>query len=220
MNSVMGSLEEAASSRIGQVLRATWRLERLLGVGGMAAVYEGRHCRNDGCHAVKVLHPEMSEREDVRMRFLREARAANAVKHPGVVRVYDDGVAEDGSAFLVMDLLEGESLTTRANKQVVEIGELLGWVDEILDILAAAHSAGIVHRDLKPDNIFLTSDGRVKLLDFGIARVNDAVPSSLKTRMGTALGTAPYMAPEQALGKLSEVDGRADLFSLGAMMFR
>src|SRR6266508_3972710 len=138
MNSVMGSLEEAASSRIGQVLRATWRLERLLGVGGMAAVYEGRHCRNDGCHAVKVLHPEMSEREDVRMRFLREARAANAVKHPGVVRVYDD---------------------------------------------------------------------RVKLLDFGIARVNDAVPSSLKTRMGTALGTAPYMAPEQALGKLSEVDG-------------
>jgi serine/threonine-protein kinase len=210
----------AASQRIGQTLRDKWTLERLIGSGGMAAVYEARH-RNGARAAVKLLHPEMSQREDVRERFRREGYAANKVAHRGAVQVLDDDVAEDGSAFLVMELLEGESLAARANRQNgIEVGELLGVMDEILDVLIAAHKQGIVHRDLKPDNIFLANDGRVKLLDFGIARVADAMPSSFKTKMGTALGTAPYMAPEQALGKLSEVDGRSDLFAVGATMFR
>jgi serine/threonine protein kinase len=216
----MDSAQEAVSRRLGQSLRDKWTLERLLGAGGMAAVYEARH-RNGARAAVKLLHPEMSQREDVRERFRREGYAANKVAHRGAVRVLDDDVAEDGSAFLVMELLEGESLAARANRQGgVDVGELLGWMDEILDVLAAAHAQGIVHRDLKPDNIFLTLDGRVKLLDFGIARFLDSVPSSFKTKMGTALGTAPYMAPEQALGKLHDVDGRSDLFSVGATMFR
>jgi len=216
----MDPAAEAVSQRIGQTLRDKWTLERLIGSGGMAAVYEARH-RNGARAAVKLLHPEMSRREDVRERFRREGYAANKVAHPGAVQVLDDDIADDGSAFLVMELLEGESLAARANRlNGIELPELLAIMDQILDVLGAAHAQGIVHRDLKPDNIFLAHDGRVKLLDFGIARVTDAMPTSFKTKMGTALGTAPYMAPEQALGKLSEVDGRADLFSVGATMFR
>ncbi len=215
----MGSIEQAPSARIGQVLKDKWTLERLLGAGGMATVYAARH-RNGKTVAVKMLHPEMSERADVRERFRREGYAANKVGHPGAVEVFDDDVAEDGSAFLVMELLEGEPLTARANRGIVEVEPLLGWMDDILDVLAKAHEQGIIHRDLKPDNIFLTSDGRVKLLDFGIARVTDAVPTSFKTRTGTAIGTGPYMSPEQATGRLDELDGRADVFSVGATMFR
>ena len=215
----MSSIESDPSSRLGQVLLEKYTIERLIGSGGMAAVYAARH-RTGRRVALKMLHPEMSEREDVRDRFRREAYAANRVQHPGAVQIIDDDVAEDGSAFLVMELLEGESLTARANRQVIETKDLLAWVDEILGVLAAYHAEDIFHRDLKPDNIFLTADGRVKLLDFGIARATDLVPNSLKTQMGTALGTAPYMAPEQALGKIDEIDGRADLFSIGATMFR
>jgi eukaryotic-like serine/threonine-protein kinase len=216
----MSSIEQDSSSRLGQVLLGKYTIERLVGSGGMATVYAARNGEGKFV-ALKMLHPEMSEREDVRERFRREGYAANRVKHPGTVPIIDDEVAEDGSAFLVMELLEGESLTARANRQVVDTKDLLAWVDEILDVLAAYHAEDIVHRDLKPDNIFLTADGHVKLLDFGIARVNDLVPNSFKTRVGTVIGTAPYMAPEQALGKVAgEIDGRADLFSIGATMFR
>jgi len=215
----MSTTEQDASNRVGQVLLGKYTIEGLVGAGGMATVYAARH-RTGRRVALKMLHPEMSEREDVRERFRREAYAANRVKHDGAVQIIDDDVAEDGSAFLVMELLEGESLTARANRQIVDPRELLGWVDEILDVLAAYHAESIVHRDLKPDNVFITSEGRVKVLDFGIARVTDVLPNSFKTRMGTAIGTAPYMAPEQALGKVDEIDGRADLFSIGATMFR
>jgi serine/threonine-protein kinase len=211
---------ERAAERVGQVLRDKWHLERLIGAGGMAAVYEARH-RNGARAAVKVLHEEMSRRKDVRERFLREGYAANRVSHPNAVRVLDDDTADDGSAFLVMELLLGETLAARANRQNgCDVDELLGWMDVILDVLSAAHAQGIIHRDLKPDNIFLTSDGRAMLLDFGIARILDGLPGSFLTKTGTALGTAPYMAPEQALGRLTEIDGRTDLFSVGATLFR
>src|SRR5215470_12256708 len=191
----MSSLERDASSRLGQVLLEKYTIERLIGSGGMATVYAARH-RSGRRVALKMLHPDMSERQDIRERFRREIRAANSVTHNGAVQIIDDDVAEDGSAFLVMELLEGEPLTARANRQAVDIGELLAWVDQILDVLVVYHAEKIVHRDLKPDNIFLTSDGRVKVLDFGIVRLTDALPDSLKTRHGTALGTAPYIAPE------------------------
>src|SRR6185369_140563 len=187
----MSSTEQNASGRLGQVLLDKYTIERLIGTGGMATVYAARH-RTGRRVALKMLHPDMSEREDVRERFRREAYAANRVKHDGAVQIIDDDVAEDGSAFLVMELLEGEPLTARANRQAVDTGELLAWVDEILDVLAAYHAEKIVHRDLKPDNIFLTSEGRVKVLDFGIARLNDSLPDSLKTHINTTLGTAPY----------------------------
>src|SRR5215510_8092636 len=189
----MSSTEQNASGRLGQVLLDKYTIERLIGSGGMATVYAARH-RTGRRVALKMLHPEMSEREDVRERFRREAYAANRVHHAGAVQIIDDDIAEDGSAFLVMELLEGESLTARANRQVVDTKDLFAWVDEILDVLAAYHAEDIFHRDLKPDNIFLTADGRVKLLDFGIARLSDSLPDSMKTRHGMALGTAPYMA--------------------------
>ena len=183
----------------------------------MASVYAARHRVTESRVAVKILHRELSDREDIRERFRVEGRTANRVEHPGVVKVLDGDVAEDGSPFLVMELLEGEPLSVRANRAPIETNQLLAWVDDILDILAAAHAKEIVHRDLKPDNVFVLSDGRVKLLDFGIARIADAVQ---KTQTGTALGTGPYMAPEQALGKVHEIDGRCDLFAIGATMFR
>src|SRR6185437_9149806 len=125
---------------------------------------------------------------------------------------------EDGAPFLVMELLEGESLAARAKRPGgVEGGEMLRFVDELLDVLAAAHAQGIIHRDVKLDNLFVQRDGRLKVLDFGIARVRDGAVA-LHTRTGATLGTIPYMAPEQIRGV--DVDARVDLFAVGATMFR
>ncbi len=213
-------LDETAATRVGQTVDGTWTLERLLGVGGMAAVYAARNA--DGAPAaVKMLHPEMRLKRDVRERFWREAYAANRVEHPGAVQVLGHGTDANNVAYLVMELLEGEPLSARAARHgTLPVGELLEYTDQILDVLAAAHERGIVHRDLKPDNLFVTADGKVKVLDFGVARFVRDAPSDFKTRTGTALGTLPYMAPEQALGRSDQIDGRADLFSIGATLFR
>jgi eukaryotic-like serine/threonine-protein kinase len=206
---------------VGLVLRGKWRLDGLLGVGGMAAVYAGTH-RNGKRGAVKMLHQELSAEEDVRKRFLREGYVANAVGHPGAVSVLDDDLAEDGSVFLVMELLEGQTLEARASAAPggrLPAAEVLAAADQLLDTLAAAHDKGIVHRDLKPDNVFLTRDGKVKILDFGLARLQDAQPGSRMTQTGTAMGTPAFMPPEQALGNWAEVGPRSDLWAVGALMF-
>ena len=216
----MEDLDETAAARVGQTVDGTWTLERLLGVGGMAAVYAARDA-GGATAAVKMLHPEMGLKRDVRERFWREAYAANRVEHPGAVQVLGHGTDANHVAYLVMELLEGEPLSARAARHgVLPVGELLEYTDQILDVLAAAHERGIVHRDLKPDNLFITTDGKVKVLDFGVARFVRDAPSDFKTRTGTALGTLPYMAPEQALGRSSQIDGRTDLFSIGATLFR
>ncbi|HEX4477595.1 MAG TPA: serine/threonine-protein kinase, partial [Polyangiaceae bacterium] len=167
---------------VGQVLLEKWRLEVLLGVGGMAAVYAATH-RNGSRVAIKILHAELSISPDVRARFLREGYAANSVGHDGVVRVSDDDVAEDGAAFLVMELLDGETLEERRQRHGGRLSEdeVLSVADQVLDVLVAAHAKGIVHRDLKPENIFLTRDGRVKVLDFGIARLRELSSTASKT---------------------------------------
>jgi serine/threonine protein kinase len=211
---------ERARARLGTTLRGKYRLDRVLGVGGMAAVYAATH-RNGTEFAVKLLHPELSISGDLRSRFLREGHAAGAVKHPGVVSVLDDDLAEDGAAFLVMELLHGESIEAvweRFGRHlparfVVTIGI------ELLDVLAAAHQRGVVHRDIKPANLLLTFDGRLKVLDFGIARLRDAAPSSMATRTGVTMGTPAFMAPEQVLGKSAEIDGRTDIWAVGATLF-
>jgi serine/threonine-protein kinase len=209
-----------ARQRVGQVLGGKWRLEQLLGSGGMAAVY--RAATPDGqVAAVKLLHPEMSLKRDVRERFLREAYAANRVAHPGAVAVLEHGGGGEEPAYLVMEMLEGETLNTRFKRaRGLPLGELLDVLEQVLEVLVCAHEHGIVHRDLKPDNLFVTTDGRVKVLDFGMARMAEGAPRDYRTKTGTALGTLPYMAPEQALGLSRDIDGRADLFSLGATAFR
>jgi serine/threonine-protein kinase len=219
-------LERKAQARVGRVLADKWLLERLIGYGGMAAVYAARH-RNGARAALKVLHPEVARDETVRARFLAEGYAANKVEHPGAVRVLDDDiikVGEDqGSAYLVMELLEGESVLARVKRLggVLPESDVLAIAEDVLMVLEAAHARGIVHRDLKPDNLFVarSEDGRdrVKVLDFGIARIAE---NATRTAVGTTLGTPSYMAPEQARGQRDQVDGRSDLFALGATMFR
>jgi len=210
-----------ARGRVGAVLRGKWTIDRLLGVGGMAAVYEGTH-RNGKRGAIKMLHLEHSTDADVRARFLREGYVANTVNHPGAVSVFDDDVAEDGSVFIVMELLVGKTLEELSRERPdkrLGILETMRYADQLLDVLAAAHDKGVVHRDLKPDNIFITNEGHVKVLDFGIARVRELPSSAKMTKTGSAMGTPAFMPPEQALGEWQRVDGRTDLWAVGATMF-
>jgi eukaryotic-like serine/threonine-protein kinase len=210
--------EALAASRVGTTLCNKWTLEKVLGVGGMAAVYVAVH-KIGRREAIKILHRDIAAQADLRARFEQEAQAVNRFAHPGVVEVRDIDVAEDGSPFLVMELLEGESLGERARRLGgLPLDEVLRLSDELLDALAAAHARGIVHRDIKLDNLFVETDGHLKVLDFGIARVRDGLPPTMRTRVGATLGTVPYMPPEQIKGL--EVDGRADLFAVGATMFR
>ncbi len=209
---------EIAEDRSGQTVGDRWRLIRFLGSGGMASVYEATDASGQRV-ALKILHAEMARRRELKERFLREAYVANRIGHPGIVRVLEH--ADGPDVFLVLELLEGESLGARLQRaDQFTVRDLLGYSDQILSALGAAHAAGVVHRDIKPDNVFVPAQGGIKILDFGIARVIDDVPSEFKTRTGLALGTIPYMAPEQALGRRGKVDGRTDLFALGALMFR
>jgi serine/threonine-protein kinase len=218
--------DSRSQERVGSVLNEKWTLERLLGIGGMAAVYAARH-RNGARAAVKVLHSDLSRHREVRERFLREGYAANRVEHPSAVKVMDDDVVaggpDAGTAYLVMELLEGESLQDRLERgPPVGEREFLRIAETVLDVLEAAHENGVVHRDLKPENLFLVrGEGddtpRVKVLDFGLARLLDG---QTITSYGLALGTPSFMSPEQAAGRIDEIDGRTDLFALAATGFR
>jgi serine/threonine protein kinase len=210
-----------AKERVGTTLRDKWRLDVLLGVGGMAAVYAATH-RNGSRAAVKVLHPGMSSNPFVRPRFLWEGYLANAVAHEGAVKVIDDDEAEDGSLFLVTELLDGETLEERRVRLGGRIPceEVLLATDQVLSVLASAHARGVVHRDLKPENLFLTRSGQIKVLDFGIARLRELSASTGPSESGDMVGGTPaYMAPEQARGLSDAVDERSDLWACGATMF-
>jgi len=210
-----------ARTRVGQTLKGKWRLDVLLGVGGMAAVYGATH-RNGSRVAVKILHPELSTNAEVRSRFTREGHAANAVGHDGAVKVIDDDASEDGSLYLVTELLDGETLEdgrVRRGGRLSE-DEVLSIADQLLDVLTAAHAKGVVHRDIKPANIFLTRSGQLKVLDFGIAHLREFSTGTMATKAGSAMGTPAFMSPEQARGLWNEVDGRSDLWSVGATMWQ
>jgi serine/threonine-protein kinase len=210
-----------ANKRVGTTLRGKWTLERLIGIGGMGAVYEARH-RNGMRGAVKVLDVTISRTKDCRKRFLREGRVANEVSHVGAVRVLDDDETEDGSAFLVMELLEGSTLDQLAIERgggVLAPEDVLAYAAQVLDTLVAAHERGIVHRDIKPENLLLTNEGIVKILDFGIARWNALGESQRVTQAGEPIGTPAFMPPEQARGHWCAVDAQSDVYSLGATMF-
>jgi serine/threonine-protein kinase len=216
-------IEQRAQARVGTSLRGKLRIDSVLGMGGMAVVYAATH-RNAKRFAVKMLHPEFSLNADIRTRFLREGYAANSVGHPGTVAVLDDDVAEDGAAFIVMELLDGDSVEGLSEKQGgrLPLPTAVAIVDCLLDVLCAAHAKGIVHRDIKPANLFVTRDGSVKVLDFGIARAREAATGAgggKGTGTGVLLGTPAFMAPEQAMAKSSEIDAQTDVWAAAATLF-
>ena len=216
---------EAGESLVGTVLAGRYRIERLLGSGGMGSVYRAEHVLMRKACAVKVLHREMTQVKEVVARFEREAVAAARIEHPNVAAATDFGQLENGSFYLVLEFIEGKSLS----KLIADQGALaeeraLLITRQIADALAAAHAAGIVHRDLKPDNVMLvTKDGSpdfVKVLDFGIAKVKIEEPGpehQALTRLNTVMGTPEYMSPEQARGE--PVDARADLYTAGIILY-
>ncbi|MEA2746612.1 MAG: eukaryotic-like serine/threonine-protein kinase [Myxococcales bacterium] len=210
----------ASHKRVGSVVRGKYRVEAFLATGTMGNVYAATH-RNGARVALKVLHKQLAEDPALCERFKREGYFANSIGHPGIVRAIDDDVTEDGCPFLVMELLEGETIDERRRRKggKLPLSWLLPVADSLLDILAAAHANNVVHRDLKPDNVFVTKGGEVKVLDFGVARWNDGKSSSDMTGVGMVLGTPAYMPPEQALGRREDVDAQSDLWAVGATLF-
>src|ERR1700719_3704732 len=201
-----------------------YEIVSLLGAGGMGEVYRARDSRLKREVAVKVLPPAFSRDADRLRRFEQEALATAALNHPNILAVFDIGTNE-GSPYVVSELLEGETLRERLRGGPIAIRKTLDYALQIAHGLAAAHEKGIVHRDLKPENIFITKDGRVKILDFGLAKLTQpeagdhtSLPTmSHATEAGVVLGTAGYMSPEQVRGMA--VDARSDIFSFGAILY-
>src|SRR5579872_3820547 len=194
----------------------------LLGAGGMGEVYRGHDGRLRRDVAIKILRESTVAHAERQARFERESRAVAALNHPNIVSIFDIG-SEDGVVFIVSELVEGESLRDRIGRGQVPVRELLKIAVQIADGIAAAHSAGIVHRDLKPENIMLTPEGRVKILDFGLALHRSAVAAAgesvtmNQTTPGTILGTVNYMSPEQARGAVAGPP--SDQFSFGLILY-
>lgn len=207
--------------RRGFLLDGKWRIDELLGEGGVGAVYGASHARNSARVAVKVLHADVAREHGARERFLQEGYAANRVGHAGVVRVLDDGTSEEGLVYLVMERLTGASLEAVAERAggQLPLDQVLKYTLAWLEVIAAAHAAGIVHRDLKPENVFICDDGSLRVLDFGLAKMREAVSQMRLTTTGVPLGTPAFMPREQALANWDEVDARSDVYSLGASVF-
>ena len=205
-----------------------YRVVRILGRGGMGVVLEAVHQAIGRRVAVKVLHAELASNAEYAQRFLNEACAANSINHSSIVDIYDMGTLPDGTTYLVMELIEGETLGRRRDRRGGTLPvEEAAWIGrEIALAMAAAHKEGIVHRDLKPDNVMLTAHAdsargeRVKLLDFGIAKLRPGLGmAKSQTVVGTVMGTLWYMSPEQ-LKNTADVDERADTYSLGAVLYQ
>src|SRR6478735_4534042 len=214
--------------RIGTLLAERYRIDALVGEGGMGKVYSAEHVLMRKRLAVKVLRRELTSVPEVVARFEREAMAAGNIEHPNVAGATDFGKLADGAVFLVLEFVSGRSLRDEIARGPFAVDRALHIARQIGSALSAAHAQGIVHRDLKPENVMLVEKGGdpdfVKVLDFGIAKVplGDVVNSGPKqgnpiTKAGMVFGTPEYMAPEQALGQT--VDGRADLYALGVILF-
>src|SRR5215831_8834057 len=220
----MVSPQPTEPSLVGAVLSRRFRLTKLLGSGGMGAVYATDQVIDGRPAAVKILHAEFVHEEQVKARFVEEASTCMRLIHPNILSVFESQVAEDGTPYMVMDLLEGVPLSAYTqNGGRVPLAQAIGVAHGMLAGLAAAHAQGIVHRDLKPENVFLAREGGekfvIKLLDFGIAKVMDAAGGmGTKTRTGMLLGTPAYMSPEQVKDS-KNVDARSDLWSAGVMLY-
>ena len=206
----------------GTEIDARYRVVRLLGEGGMGAVYEVEHLGVGKRLAIKMLHAHYARQPEAVKRFAREARAAAAIGHPNIVEVIDTGMHR-AEPYMVMELLRGETLAERlARAAAITTREVCGVIGCVLSALASAHSKGIVHRDLKPENVFLAEYGgvtTVKLLDFGVSKFRSEAGTLFETTQeGLPVGTPAYMAPEQWMGR-RDIDHRADLFAVGVMLF-
>ena len=204
---------------VGIVIDGRYLIESVLGEGGMGVVYLATHTALNKRFAVKVLRGEIARDEEIMRRFVREAQSSTAIGHSNIVDISDFGKLDDGTAYFVMEHLDGEPLTDRIRRGAMPTSEVLHICAQIAAALAAAHGRGIIHRDLKPDNIFLIRRGGddrfVKILDFGIAKVGGA--NAKLTRTGMIFGTPHYMSPEQAAGQ--SVDSRTDIYALGVILF-
>ena len=210
---------------IGRTI-GSYRVDRLLGKGGMGTVYMGTHPVIGSRVAIKFLHPQFSHDEKIVDRFFNEARAVNVIGHDNILKILDLNVTDDQRHYFVMEFLHGRPLQALLRHNVPVPLDVTGPIlVQVCDALEAAHKRGIVHRDLKPDNVYLiTMKGKknfVKVVDFGIARIaDDAGASTGKTQTGMVMGTPAYMSPEQGSGASNKIDGRSDVYSLGVMMFQ
>lgn len=217
---------------IGRML-GHYRIDSKLGEGGMGVVYRAFDTHLDRAVAIKVLRPDAVASPERKRRFAQEAKSASALNHPGIVHVYDINTADlpDGpTEYIAMEFVPGATLAQSIGRKGLPLKDVLTYGIQVADALASAHAAGIVHRDLKPANIIVGDDGRVKLLDFGLAKLAEKTDSdapdttatltargSSQTEAGVIVGTLSYMSPEQAEGK--KVDGRSDIFSFGAVLY-
>jgi Tol biopolymer transport system component/predicted Ser/Thr protein kinase len=194
----------------------TYRVEKLLGTGGMGEVYLARDLKLDRMVALKVLPWQFVVDGDRLSRFRREARALSSLNHPNLVTIYEVGEAE-GLHFIAMELVEGKTLSLLRDK--LNLKELLSIVAQVAEALGASHQSGIIHRDVKPDNVMVRPDGYAKVLDFGLVKLTEteSAPETAKTQLGVAMGTLAYMSPEQAAGE--PVDHRTDIWSLGVVLY-
>src|SRR5678809_661299 len=207
-----------------------YEIRSLIGAGGMGQVYLAQDTSLNRRVALKVLPAEVASNQDRMRRFKQEATSAASLNHPNIAHIYEIGQSDDLN-FIAMEYVDGITLRDKMHKEHEHLSKLLRTLLHVAEGLAKAHDAGIVHRDLKPDNIVITSDGHAKLLDFGLAKLLDQARLSASitdqnsgfgsqhSQPGTVLGTVGYMSPEQAQGRVKEIDHRSDIFSFGCILF-
>jgi hypothetical protein len=220
-----GISNDNADARVIGTKLGNYEIDRLIGEGGMGQVYLAVHPGIGRRAAIKVLTAGQAADPQIVSRFITEARAANAIRHPNIVDIYDSGVLDSGTPYIVMEYLEGETLAQVLRRGPVPLDDAIDWSCQVAEALAAAHASDVVHRDLKPDNLFLIADAhrlgkrQVKVLDFGIAKLQRSHLEQVhKTRTGSLLGTPLYMSPEQCMSQ-KDVDTRTDIYSLGVILY-
>ncbi len=219
MSAVAGTLAQeltTVATLVGKEL-GTYKIEKLLGAGGMGEVYLARDTKLDRMCALKLLPWHFLADADRIARFRREARALSSLNHPNLITIYEVGEAH-GLHFIATEFVEGETLSSLRSK--LSVKELLSIMGQVAEALAAAHQSGVVHRDIKPDNVMVRPDGYVKVLDFGLVKLTEMTSGRVdaaKTEVGVAMGTLSYMSPEQAAGE--PIDHRTDIWSLGVVLY-